>query len=132
MHGRLADILLCLSQPIFREYEFNLSLTRSYLAELTGMSTESVVRVMKDFKNDGLIGTEGKDIKIVIWVNLISESELQYPFDFSSILPIYQYLFHQNDMDIKLLVLTIWPHQLPFRESLYRANSLVGTQYQCH
>lgn len=65
MHGRLADILLCLSQRIFRNEKFNLPLTRADLAELTGMSTESVVRVMKDFKDDGLIETEGKDIKLL-------------------------------------------------------------------
>ena len=65
MHGRLADILLCLSQRIFKEDAFNLPITRSDLAELTGMSTESVVRVMKDFKDDGLIETEGKEIKLL-------------------------------------------------------------------
>lgn len=65
MHGRLADILLCLSERIFRQDAFNLPLTRSDLAELTGMSTESVVRVMKDFKDDGLIKTDGKVIELL-------------------------------------------------------------------
>jgi CRP/FNR family transcriptional regulator len=65
MHGRLADILLCLSERIFRQDAFNLPLTRSDLAELTGMSTESVVRVMKDFKDDGLIRTDGKVIELL-------------------------------------------------------------------
>jgi len=65
MHGRLADILLCLSQRIYRSDVFNFPLTRSDLAELTGMSTESVIRVMKDFKDDGLIKIEGKNIELV-------------------------------------------------------------------
>lgn len=75
LHGRLADILLCLAQRIFYEMEFDLPLSRSDLAELTGMSTESVIRVMKDFKNDGLIETSGKVIKIVNYemMNRISE-----------------------------------------------------------
>lgn len=65
MHGRMADILLCLAQRIFKNDAFNLPLSRSDLAELTGMSTESVIRVMKDFKEDGLIKFEGKDIELM-------------------------------------------------------------------
>lgn len=65
MHGRLADILLCLSQRIFQQEAFSLPLTRSDLADLTGMSTESVVRVMKDFKDDKLIETDGKEITLL-------------------------------------------------------------------
>ena len=75
LHGRLADILLCLSERIFNETEFDLPLSRIELAELTGMSTESVIRVMKDFKDDGLIETSGKQIKIINYdvMNKISE-----------------------------------------------------------
>lgn len=76
MHGRMADILLCLAQRIFKENAFNLPLTRGDLAELTGMSTESVIRVMKDFKDDGLIATEGKDIELLNIEMLIKISEL--------------------------------------------------------
>jgi len=75
LHGRLADILLCLAQRIFNTMDFNLPLSRGDLAELTGMSTESVIRVMKDFKDDGLIETSGKTIKIINYkmMNKISE-----------------------------------------------------------
>ncbi|MBN2820558.1 MAG: Crp/Fnr family transcriptional regulator [Bacteroidales bacterium] len=76
MHGRLADILLCLSERIFRQDVFSLPLTRSDLAELTGMSTESVVRVMKDFKDDGLINTDGKEINLLNVEMLMKISEL--------------------------------------------------------
>jgi len=76
MHGRVADILLCLSQRIFKNDSFNLPLTRSDLAELTGMSTESVIRVMKDFKDDKLINFEGKDIELQNIEMLIKISEL--------------------------------------------------------
>lgn len=65
LHGRLADILLCLSQRIFKEEEFDLPLSRNDLAELTGMSTESVIRIMKDFKDEKLISSAGKRIKIL-------------------------------------------------------------------
>lgn len=40
-------------------------LSRSDLAKLTGMSTESVIRVMKDFKDDGLIQFEEKEIELL-------------------------------------------------------------------
>ncbi len=75
LHGRLADILLCLSERIFNQKSFDLPLSRIELAELTGMSTESVIRVMKDFKDDGLIETSGKQIKIINYdvMNKISE-----------------------------------------------------------
>jgi len=75
LHGRLADILLCLSERIFNQKNFDLPLSRIELAELTGMSTESVIRVMKDFKDDGLIETSGKQIKIINYdvMNKISE-----------------------------------------------------------
>lgn len=76
LHGRLADILLCLSERIFNEKNFNLPLSRIELAELTGMSTESVIRVMKDFKDDGLIETSGKEIKILNYEVMSKISEV--------------------------------------------------------
>jgi len=65
LHGRLADILLCLSTRIFKSDTFELPLSRADLGDLTGMSTESVIRMMKDFKDDGLIGMDCKKIKLL-------------------------------------------------------------------
>ncbi len=65
LHGRLADILLCLSNRIFKNVDFDLPLSRKDLAALTGMAPESVIRILKDFKNDKLIETKGKHIKIL-------------------------------------------------------------------
>jgi CRP/FNR family transcriptional regulator len=76
LHGRLADILLCLAQRIFYEMEFELPLSRNELAELTGMSTESVIRVMKDFKDDGLIESAGKTVKIINFEMMTRISEV--------------------------------------------------------
>ena len=75
MHGRLADILLCLANRIFKTTEFNLPLTRNDLAELTGMSAESVSRIIKDFKDDNLIKVSGKTIEIIDYERLNSISE---------------------------------------------------------
>lgn len=65
LHGRLADILLCLSNKIFKSESFDLPLSRRDLAALTGMAPESVIRIMKDFKTDKLISTNGKSINIL-------------------------------------------------------------------
>jgi CRP/FNR family transcriptional regulator len=65
LHGRLADILLCLSNRIFKSTSFNLPLSRADLGDLTGMSTESVIRMMKDFKDDGLISMDCKKIELL-------------------------------------------------------------------
>jgi CRP/FNR family transcriptional regulator len=65
LHGRLADILLCMATRIFKSKEFELPLSRADLGDLTGMSTESVIRMMKEFKDDGLIDTQCKSIVLL-------------------------------------------------------------------
>ena len=65
LHGRLADILLCLSRKIFKSESFDLPLSRSDLSDLTSMSTESVIRIMKDFKDDGIININNKSITLL-------------------------------------------------------------------
>ena len=65
LHGRLADILLCLSRKIFKSEAFDLPLSRSDLSDLTSMSTESVIRIMKDFKDDGIIDINNKSITLL-------------------------------------------------------------------
>jgi len=65
LHGRLADILLCLSNKIFKNNSFELPLSRADLGDLTGMSTESVIRMMKEFKDDGLIDMHCKSIEFL-------------------------------------------------------------------
>jgi CRP/FNR family transcriptional regulator len=65
LHGRLADILLCLATRIFKNRKFDLPLSRADLGDLTGMSTESVIRMMKEFKDDGLIEIQCKSIELL-------------------------------------------------------------------
>jgi CRP/FNR family transcriptional regulator len=65
LHGRLADILLCLSRKIFKSESFDLPLSRSDLSDLTSMSTESVIRIMKDFKDDKIIEIDNKSITLL-------------------------------------------------------------------
>lgn len=62
--GRLADILLCLSERVFEETEFELPLSRKELAELTGLKSETVIRLLKQFSEEGIINLSGKKIII--------------------------------------------------------------------
>lgn len=75
LHGRLADILLCLSNRIFKSKSFELPLSRADLGDLTGMSTESVIRMMKEFKDDGLIDMHCKSIELLDYARLERISE---------------------------------------------------------
>jgi len=63
--GKLADIILCLAGNIFKTDKFELLLSRKELAELSGMSTESVIRTLKSFQDDGLIRINGKTFEVI-------------------------------------------------------------------
>lgn len=63
--GRLADILLCLSDRVFKKEEFELPLSRKELAELSGLSSETVIRMLKVFREEGLIDLNGKILKVL-------------------------------------------------------------------
>lgn len=69
-HGRVADILLCLSQRVYKRRDFCLALGRNDLADLTGLSPESVIRIFKEFKDEGLIAVKGKHISILKYEGL--------------------------------------------------------------
>ena len=75
-YGRLADILLCLVNRIFKQHEFELPLSRKDLAELSGMSQETVIRMLKKFHEDGLIHLEGKNFKVLDYERLMKISEI--------------------------------------------------------
>lgn len=65
LNGRLADALVYLSEEIYKSPSFKLSLSRADLGELTGMSTMSVVKVIKDFKDNNIIKNEDGMIEII-------------------------------------------------------------------
>jgi len=64
-YGRLADILLCLSDRVFKSDAFELPLSRKDLAELSGLSSENVIRLLKTLKEDGLIEMNGKNFRLL-------------------------------------------------------------------
>jgi CRP/FNR family transcriptional regulator len=50
---------------VFKNTEFDLPLSRKDLADLSGMSSETVIRMLKKFHEDGLIAMDGKNIKVL-------------------------------------------------------------------
>lgn len=74
-YGRLADIILCLADRIFKQENFNLPLSRKDIAELAGMSSETVVRMLKKFNEEGLIKMEGKRLEVLDFDRLQRISE---------------------------------------------------------
>jgi CRP-like cAMP-binding protein len=75
-HGRVADILLCLAQRVYKTKVFDLAISRSDLADLTGLSSESVIRILKEFKDEGLINIEGKRFEVIDFDKLEKISSL--------------------------------------------------------
>ncbi|HEY5469111.1 MAG TPA: Crp/Fnr family transcriptional regulator [Bacteroidales bacterium] len=63
---RLAEVLLFLVDDfgLDKEQFLNISLTREELANLVGTATESVIRLLSEFKSDKLVELSGRKIKI--------------------------------------------------------------------
>jgi len=65
MHGRLAEGLILLADEIFEANDFDCILSRQELGELTNMTKESVVRLLKEFHDEEIIKIEGSRIRIL-------------------------------------------------------------------
>jgi len=63
---RLAEVLLMLQDNFGCNSEgyLKIILTREEFSNIVGTATESVIRLLSDFKNDGIISMSGKQIKI--------------------------------------------------------------------
>jgi|AntAceMinimDraft_2_1070361.scaffolds.fasta_scaffold03755_3 CRP/FNR family transcriptional regulator len=64
LNGKLANILLYLNKEEFKEVDVFSYISRKDLAELCGMSMESVVRILSEFNNEKIIELKGKKIEI--------------------------------------------------------------------
>ena len=75
MHGRMADALIYLSENIFDSLKFEIPLKRQDLADMTAMSKDSAIRILKELEKDGFVNFEGKSISIVNFDGLCNLSE---------------------------------------------------------
>lgn len=65
LNGKFADTILFLSEKVYKSSSFKLSMMRKDLAELAGMSAESLTRVLTKFKNEKIIKVDGKNYEIL-------------------------------------------------------------------
>lgn len=64
MHGRVAEALIFLSDAVHGTDNFELYLSRQELADFTGMSKESICRVLKEFNDEKIVFSKGRTISI--------------------------------------------------------------------
>jgi CRP-like cAMP-binding protein len=64
---RLAEVLLLLKEnfDLDNQNTLQISLTREELANMVGTATESVIRLLSEFKQDKLIELQGRKIKFL-------------------------------------------------------------------
>lgn len=63
--GRVAYMLRFLAEQIYYKNEFRMPITRRELGELISMTTENTIRTMSEFRKDGIIEVEGKNVSII-------------------------------------------------------------------
>ncbi len=74
--GRVAYMLRFLAEQIYHKNEFRMPITRRELGELISMTTENTIRTMSEFKKDGIIEMDGKNIHLVDFERLKKVCEM--------------------------------------------------------
>lgn len=65
VNGKVADILLYLSESVYKNQNFTLSMTRKELSEFAGISEVNFISTLKKFEKEGLVIADSKEIKII-------------------------------------------------------------------
>lgn len=65
LRGRIAYIIIYFSEYIYKSREFDLPVSRKEMAEMIEMTTENVIRILSEFRKDGVIEIDGKKITIL-------------------------------------------------------------------
>jgi CRP/FNR family transcriptional regulator len=65
MPGRMADSLLYLFGEIFESDHFPMLLTKQDLADLSAMSRDSAVKILRSFQHEGIIQFDEKELRLV-------------------------------------------------------------------
>ncbi|TND10075.1 MAG: Crp/Fnr family transcriptional regulator [Bacteroidetes bacterium] len=76
---RLAEALLFIKETYGFEADgqtLNVTMTREEIANIVGTATETVIRLLSDFKTDKLIGLNGKKIKVLDLAKLIRTANM--------------------------------------------------------
>jgi len=65
INGRFAELLQFMSETLYAENPFKLTISRKDMADLISTSPESVSRLMSEFKDQGIIVAKGHHIEIL-------------------------------------------------------------------
>ncbi len=65
MHGRIADAIFYLYEKIYHQNPFEMTISRQDLADLSGMSKESAIRILKEFKEEGILTLRGNTLEVL-------------------------------------------------------------------
>lgn len=65
LRGRIAYVLLYFANKIYKNNDFEIPVSRKEIAEFIEMTTENVIRIMSEFRKDGIIKINGKLIEII-------------------------------------------------------------------
>jgi len=65
MAGRMADTLIYLSEEIFESPKFTMYISRQDISELSGMSKDSAVKILREFQNDRTINLTENEMELL-------------------------------------------------------------------
>jgi CRP-like cAMP-binding protein len=64
VNGRIANVLLYLWEHVYKDSEFDFTISRKEIAQFAACSHENVISTLSRFNRDGLVALEGKKIII--------------------------------------------------------------------
>ncbi len=64
MYARVADMLIYLSEEVYKSNSFTTGLKRQDLADLCSITKESLIRILKEFKDSGYLSISNNDFTI--------------------------------------------------------------------
>ena len=65
MPGRVAEVILYLYDAVYKSNPYTLTISRQDIADIASITKEGTIRVLKDFKDAGLISLNGNELKIL-------------------------------------------------------------------
>jgi CRP-like cAMP-binding protein len=78
MFERVAETVLYLADQVYKADDFDVDLSRQDIADLCSLSKESVIRIMKDMKEQNVLNIDRNHFEILDKNKLISISKSIY------------------------------------------------------
>jgi CRP/FNR family transcriptional regulator, polysaccharide utilization system transcription regulator len=65
MPGRVAEVILYLFREVYKTNPFLMTISRQEMADMASITKESTIRILKEFKDAGIISLNGNDLNIL-------------------------------------------------------------------